>query len=66
MEFQPVVLFLIEIYIAFFIFREKLFPETTVRNIIYQILQGLAFMHKTGKNNLNQEYFVHNIYYNIL
>jgi len=28
--------------------REKLFPETTVRNIIYQILQGLAFMHKTG------------------
>jgi len=29
-------------------FRDKLFPETTVRNIMYQILQGLAFMHKTG------------------
>jgi len=28
--------------------RDKLFPETTVRNIMYQILQGLAFMHKTG------------------
>lgn len=28
--------------------RDKLFPESAVRNIIYQILQGLAFMHKTG------------------
>lgn len=24
------------------------FPETTVRNILYQILQGLAFMHRNG------------------
>lgn len=24
------------------------FPETTVRNILYQILQGLAFMHRHG------------------
>ena len=28
--------------------RDKLFPESAIRNIIYQILQGLAFMHKTG------------------
>lgn len=29
--------------------RTKLFPEATVRNITYQILQGLAFMHKLGE-----------------
>ena len=29
--------------------RTKLFPESTVRNIVYQILQGLAFMHKHGE-----------------
>ena len=28
--------------------RTKLFPEASVRNISYQILQGLAFMHKSG------------------
>lgn len=28
--------------------RDKLFPESVVRNIIYQVLQGLAFMHKHG------------------
>ncbi|XP_004940534.2 serine/threonine-protein kinase ICK isoform X1 [Gallus gallus] len=28
--------------------RNKLFPEATVRNIMYQILQGLAFIHKHG------------------
>ena len=28
--------------------RTKLYPEPTVRNILYQILQGLAFMHKQG------------------
>lgn len=28
--------------------RDKLFPESTVRNVSYQILQGLAFMHKHG------------------
>ncbi|NXV27039.1 ICK kinase, partial [Rissa tridactyla] len=28
--------------------RSKLFPESTVRNIMYQILQGLAFIHKHG------------------
>ena len=27
----------------------KPFPESTVRNITYQILQGLAFMHKHGE-----------------
>ena len=29
--------------------RTKLFPEATVRNISYQILQGLAYMHKQGE-----------------
>ncbi|ESO92554.1 hypothetical protein LOTGIDRAFT_120723 [Lottia gigantea] len=28
--------------------RSKLFPESVIRNIIYQVLQGLAFMHKHG------------------
>lgn len=28
--------------------RKVPFPETTVRNILYQILQGLAFMHRNG------------------
>mmetsp|Transcript_33356 Transcript_33356/g.56179 ORF Transcript_33356/g.56179 Transcript_33356/m.56179 type:complete len:500 (-) Transcript_33356:1037-2536(-) len=28
--------------------REKLFPEARVRNWMYQILQGLAYMHKHG------------------
>ncbi|XP_039257269.2 uncharacterized protein LOC120333933 isoform X2 [Styela clava] len=28
--------------------RDKHFPETTVRNIVFQVLQGLAFMHKHG------------------
>ena len=28
--------------------RDKLFPESSVRNIAYQVLQGLAFMHKHG------------------
>ncbi|XP_015593952.1 serine/threonine-protein kinase ICK isoform X2 [Cephus cinctus] len=28
--------------------REKLFPEPVVRNMVYQVLQGLAFMHKHG------------------
>lgn len=28
--------------------RVKLFPESSVRNIMYQILQGMAFIHKHG------------------
>ncbi|CAH1398219.1 unnamed protein product [Nezara viridula] len=28
--------------------REKLFPESVVRNMLYQVLQGLAFMHRHG------------------
>ncbi|KAL1129366.1 hypothetical protein AAG570_013893 [Ranatra chinensis] len=28
--------------------RDKYFPEWVVRNIIYQVLQGLAFMHRHG------------------
>lgn len=30
-------------------FRDKLIPESMIRNIIYQVLQGLAFIHKHGK-----------------
>ncbi|XP_059468544.1 serine/threonine-protein kinase MAK isoform X2 [Neocloeon triangulifer] len=28
--------------------RDKLFPESVVRNMIFQVLQGLAFMHRNG------------------
>ena len=28
--------------------RTKPFPESTVRNVTFQVLQGLAFMHKQG------------------
>ncbi|KIH62215.1 hypothetical protein ANCDUO_07503 [Ancylostoma duodenale] len=28
--------------------RDRYFPEGVIRNIIYQILQGLAFMHRNG------------------
>ncbi|CAB3410532.1 unnamed protein product [Caenorhabditis bovis] len=28
--------------------RDRYFPESVIRNIIYQVLQGLAFMHKNG------------------
>lgn len=28
--------------------RDRLFPESAIRNIIYQIVQGLAFIHKHG------------------
>ncbi|XP_078594497.1 serine/threonine-protein kinase MAK-like isoform X1 [Branchiostoma floridae x Branchiostoma japonicum] len=28
--------------------RDKLFPESVIRNILYQITQGMAFMHKHG------------------
>lgn len=28
--------------------RDKLFPESVIRNVMYQVLQGLAFMHKHG------------------
>ena len=36
----------------FFFFRDKLIPESMIRNIIYQVLQGLAFIHKHGKMGL--------------
>ncbi len=32
-------------------FSDRLFPETNVRNIIFQLLQGLSYMHKLGKIN---------------
>lgn len=28
--------------------RDRHFPESKIRNIMYQIFQGLAFMHKHG------------------
>lgn len=28
--------------------RDKLFPESIIRNIMYQVIQGLAFIHKHG------------------
>jgi protein kinase len=28
--------------------RDRFFPETTIRNIMFQIFQGLSFMHKNG------------------
>ena len=40
--------------------RTKLFPELTVRNIVYQVLQGLAYMHKMGKSPCVQ---CHSIYH---
>lgn len=30
-------------------FSDRLFPETNVRNIIFQLLQGLSYMHKLGE-----------------
>ena len=30
--------------------RDRLFPESIVRNIVYQVLQGLVFMHKHGES----------------
>ena len=30
---------------------DRYFPESVIRNIIYQILQGLAFMHRNGRQN---------------
>lgn len=34
--------------ILIYAFRDKYFPEAVVRNMLYQILQGLAFMHRHG------------------
>lgn len=35
----------------FLISRDRLFPETNVRNMVFQMLQGLAYMHKLGTSN---------------
>ena len=32
--------------------RARLFPESAVRNIMFQILQGLTFIHKHGASNV--------------
>ena len=39
--------------------RTKPFLESTVRNITYQILQGLAFMHKQGNNKATGRIMLH-------
>ncbi len=31
--------------------RDHLFPESIIKNIIFQILQGLAYMHKYGNKS---------------
>lgn len=36
------------IYFFFNTHRDKLFPEPVIRNMVYQVFQGLAFMHKHG------------------
>ena len=28
--------------------RDRHFPEASIRNVMYQLFQGLAFMHKHG------------------
>lgn len=35
-----------------FVYRKKLFPESVTRNISFQILQGLSFIHKHGRCNV--------------
>lgn len=43
-------LFFLIIYIfTLFLHRNKFFPESVIRNMMYQILQGLAFIHKHGR-----------------
>ena len=43
------ILFLLILFYFFNnIFRDHLFPESVIKNILFQILQGLAYMHKSG------------------
>ncbi|KAJ1345915.1 Serine/threonine-protein kinase dyf-5 [Parelaphostrongylus tenuis] len=35
-------------------FRDRYFPEGVIRNIIYQILQGLAFMHRNASMKIRE------------
>lgn len=37
-------------FFFYFSNRTRLFPESAVRNIMFQILQGLAFIHKHGRS----------------
>ncbi|CAJ0954585.1 unnamed protein product, partial [Ranitomeya imitator] len=47
--------------------RNKLFPESVIRNIMYQILQGLAFIHKHGRENkMFTENEIRNIMFQVL
>lgn len=34
--------------ICFHIYREKVFPEEIIQTMMFQVLQGLAFMHRHG------------------
>lgn len=36
-------------FFPFSVYRRKLFPESVIRNISFQILQGLSFIHKHGR-----------------
>ncbi|KAF7659501.1 hypothetical protein LDENG_00296860 [Lucifuga dentata] len=47
--------------------RKKLFPESVIRNISFQILQGLSFIHKNGRENkMFSENEIRNIMYQVL
>jgi protein kinase len=48
--------------------RKKFLPEARVRNIMYQILQGLAYMHKhgyfhRGKQTTNTQTYTNGIHF---
>lgn len=46
---NSVVFFFNHAKLLIFLHRNKLFPESVIRNMMYQILQGLAFIHKHGR-----------------
>ncbi len=39
-------------------YRKKPFPEIAVRNMTYQVLQGLAYMHKYGALKSDPGYWI--------
>ncbi|KAA8580898.1 hypothetical protein FQN60_013856 [Etheostoma spectabile] len=47
--------------------RKKLFPESVLRNISFQILQGLSFIHKHGRENkMFSENEIRNILFQVI
>lgn len=36
-------------FYQFYVYRKRFFPESVIRNISFQILQGLSFIHKHGR-----------------